>query len=301
MRYGRHLRRSLFATLFSFFFMVVVAIFVPGFRGAKKRANQRACFANQKTLMGAVEMYELDFNTRIGALDRPFLDALQENGYLQSVPSDPGAGEGSWQNYFLVRVSEDSPLTTYGMNWSITCLHHGFIQPPRGTTYADGGMVQLARIGIDPGRTPYAAVPIPGVAPESWLRWQEPLEEGFDLLLWVGALLSLPIFGMSLFALSYFAIAQVYALATEGWYVDASPPGAGVARVDLAAARCPVCADGFGAGTPLASMCPACQTPHHEPCLRYIGHCAVFACSRTELTERRRQEAIDEKARTATG
>lgn len=38
-------------------------LLVPNFKAARQRANIRACFANQKTLAGAVEMYNLDFNT----------------------------------------------------------------------------------------------------------------------------------------------------------------------------------------------------------------------------------------------
>jgi type II secretory pathway pseudopilin PulG len=42
----------------------MAAIAIPNFRAARERANSRACYANQKTISGAVEMYNLDKNTK---------------------------------------------------------------------------------------------------------------------------------------------------------------------------------------------------------------------------------------------
>ena len=47
---------------------VLAAIAVPNFRKARERANQRACYANQKTVAGALEMYNLDNNKSITQL-----------------------------------------------------------------------------------------------------------------------------------------------------------------------------------------------------------------------------------------
>ena len=40
---------------------VVAAIAIPNFQKARSRARKRACFANQRVLLGAVEMYNMDF------------------------------------------------------------------------------------------------------------------------------------------------------------------------------------------------------------------------------------------------
>jgi prepilin-type N-terminal cleavage/methylation domain-containing protein len=96
---------------------VLAAIAVPNFQAARKRANIRACYANQKTIAGAVEMYNLDFNTAIGSLGGIW-DALKTKGYLQSIPNDPGAGGSSNSNYTLTTESGNG----------IVCSVHGPIQ-----------------------------------------------------------------------------------------------------------------------------------------------------------------------------
>lgn len=47
-------------------FQVPMGIAVPNFKCARERANGRACFANQKTLAGAIEMFCLDKNVKLG-------------------------------------------------------------------------------------------------------------------------------------------------------------------------------------------------------------------------------------------
>jgi len=96
---------------------VLAAIAVPNFRAARERANIRACYANQKTIAGAVEMYNLDFNQNLTSI--PWND-LQANGYLQSVPGDPGYGppSNSSENYQLSQGSGDG----------IYCTKHGAIR-----------------------------------------------------------------------------------------------------------------------------------------------------------------------------
>jgi len=80
---------------------VLAAIAVPNFRRARERANQRACYANQKTLAGALEMYNLDNNTCITSFSATTLGSLKVQGYLQSIPQDPGQGQTSSSNYQL--------------------------------------------------------------------------------------------------------------------------------------------------------------------------------------------------------
>ena len=77
-------------------------------------ANTRACYANQKTVVGAIEMYNLDKNTKRTTLDTGFWIALKSGGYLQSIPQDPGQGSGTSGHY---RTTD----TKFGM----TCDVHG--------------------------------------------------------------------------------------------------------------------------------------------------------------------------------
>ena len=92
-------------------------IVMPAGRGPNARANTRACYANQKTIAGAVEMYNLDHNTKRTRLDAAFYNSLRSGGYLQTIPTDPGAGFGSSANYQL----------TQGAN-GVSCIAHGGIQ-----------------------------------------------------------------------------------------------------------------------------------------------------------------------------
>ncbi|MBI4863723.1 MAG: hypothetical protein HY815_26200 [Candidatus Riflebacteria bacterium] len=96
---------------------ILSAIMTPGYKPARARANTRACYANQKTIAGAIEMYNLDRNTRRTVIDQALFRMLKSGGYLQSIPDDPGNGTGSWTSYQY----------TPGGN-GITCLTHGPIR-----------------------------------------------------------------------------------------------------------------------------------------------------------------------------
>lgn len=79
-------------------------------------SRPRACFANQKTIAGAIEMYNLDHNCDVTEITEELLDDLKEEGYLQSIPLDPGFPEDGSTSYFLFTDGR------------ICCLNHGFIQ-----------------------------------------------------------------------------------------------------------------------------------------------------------------------------
>lgn len=93
---------------------VLAAISTPKFSAARPRANTRACYANQKTVVGAIEMYNLDKNTKRTTLDATFFLALKSGGYLQSIPQDPGAGPGSSVNYGLTATGNGIRCTVHG-------------------------------------------------------------------------------------------------------------------------------------------------------------------------------------------
>lgn len=95
----------------------LAAVAVPNFRAARERSNTRACYANQKTVVGAMEMYCVDKTPKRQTIDPEFFRSLQAAGYLRSIPQDPGCGPGSETNY-------KESLTGNG----IICLRHGSIQ-----------------------------------------------------------------------------------------------------------------------------------------------------------------------------
>ena len=96
----------------------LAAIAIPNFKAARERDQvSPGCRANQRTILGAIEMYNLDKNTKRTVLDAGFFEDLKGK-YLQSIPQDPGAGPGSEDHY---------QLTVTG----ITCTKHGPIPSPR--------------------------------------------------------------------------------------------------------------------------------------------------------------------------
>ena len=100
------------------------------------RANAYACWANQKTIAGALEMYNLDMNTSVSKLDGHMFNKLKEHKYLRTIPKDPGYGSDSSCHY---KLSPDG---------DIYCTHHGFIIPPKGTTADTTIREQLKLHGI---------------------------------------------------------------------------------------------------------------------------------------------------------
>lgn len=100
-------------------YAVLLASSVPNFSTGHRRNPARSCFANQKTIAGAVEMYELDFNRTLPQLDDETRRLLVGN-YLQRFPDDPDAGPGSAWHYVLVPESGNR----------VTCIWHGPIQNP---------------------------------------------------------------------------------------------------------------------------------------------------------------------------
>jgi competence protein ComGC len=97
-----------------------IAVMPTPFSRGHQRANVRACYANLKTIAGAVEMYNLDFDAEVKEIDPEFLKTLQTEGYLQQVPKCPENAVIGRRNYYLLpRPSED---------WHVGfCLRHGFI------------------------------------------------------------------------------------------------------------------------------------------------------------------------------
>lgn len=96
---------------------VLAAIAIPNFRTARQKSNQRACYANQKTILGALEMYNLDTGEQITITQGSNLaDKLVKGKYLQSLPKDPGCAAQGEKNY-----NSDAD----GLIW---CTYHGTIE-----------------------------------------------------------------------------------------------------------------------------------------------------------------------------
>ena len=93
---------------------VLAAIAIPNFRQARFKSNQRACYANQKTVLGALEMYNLDTGENMTVSGETELKTLADKKYLQAVPKDPGCK--SEDNYRSDKVG------------NVWCAFHGNIE-----------------------------------------------------------------------------------------------------------------------------------------------------------------------------
>lgn len=65
---------------------IIAAAAIPNFKAARGSAREKACFSNQRVLMGAVEMYNMDHDTMMTTLDIP---VLVKEKYLKSAPVGP--------------------------------------------------------------------------------------------------------------------------------------------------------------------------------------------------------------------
>jgi len=108
---------------------VLAAIAIPNFRQARQKSNQRACYANQKTILGALEMYNLDYGSDFTIGDLSQLTTLAELKYLQGTPSDPGCKDPSKTNY---RSDEQG---------NVWCEYHGNIEGASGVISGGGSVV----------------------------------------------------------------------------------------------------------------------------------------------------------------
>jgi len=69
---------------------ILVAIAIPVFNAAKASAQEKACFANQRTLEGAAQTYQADGNTLVGLT----VADLTGGGYVKTAPTCPTTGAG---------------------------------------------------------------------------------------------------------------------------------------------------------------------------------------------------------------
>jgi competence protein ComGC len=95
---------------------VLAAIAIPNFRKARGVAREKACFANQRVLLGATEMWNMDHPEMQTSLDSEFIQKLAAEGYLRSVPTCPAGGT----------YSSTGDLTT--ADGEIKCSVHGPIK-----------------------------------------------------------------------------------------------------------------------------------------------------------------------------
>jgi len=96
---------------------IIMAIAAPSYKRYEEYALTRACFANQKTISGALANFNLDTSQKRTDIPQVFA-TLQAAGYLQVAPDDPGQGGSTTQS--------DYQFTYAG--FGVKCTVHGTLQ-----------------------------------------------------------------------------------------------------------------------------------------------------------------------------
>ena len=91
---------------------IIAAAAIPNFKAARGSAREKACFSNQRILLGAVEMYNMDNSVMMTTLN---IDALVKGRYLKGVPNGP---EPECEYFSIGDLSKDGV---------IACKRHGSI------------------------------------------------------------------------------------------------------------------------------------------------------------------------------
>jgi type II secretion system protein G len=67
---------------------ILVAIAIPVFNSAKRNAQVKACFANQRTIDGALNSYQAQYG--VFPADATAVTDLVTSSYLKKAPQNPG-------------------------------------------------------------------------------------------------------------------------------------------------------------------------------------------------------------------
>lgn len=275
----------------------LAAVAVPNFGGhGREGANRRACYANQRSLAVAIEMYRLDNNLPELPVSQETASRLVEAGYLQSLPTDPGEGS----EFNLVQISTVNPGGAEEKQ--IACLAHG-VRVSSGEL-GTSAREQFRSLGVtDEDLLSRASTgPLSGLGPtgtRAWINHQTPrvLQGlGFTLVFFTG--ISSAVFAVYLLGLGI----QRLVVPEPAWIhfgdllsrprAEACAPIRRTTRrvreitfVEDAfplipvGARCPVCAEGYaGPGVP-AHSCEGCGTFQHQECFEYTGRCGIYGCA----------------------
>ena len=94
---------------------VLAAIAVPSYRRVRERSQRKACYANLRSIAGALEWYCADKNTDYEIQTDDDFAPLIEGGYLSCTPQCPSKGKGQY--------------TAKGGQHQAVCAFHGTISP----------------------------------------------------------------------------------------------------------------------------------------------------------------------------
>lgn len=101
-------------------FLLMAAIAIPGFRNAGDSAREKACYANMRVILSAIEQYNMDHSAKIDWCDGSTVNDMRNNRYLQTEPQCPLNPRGPGGSIYL-----GSHLKNDGVVW---CPLHGTVE-----------------------------------------------------------------------------------------------------------------------------------------------------------------------------
>lgn len=143
----------------------LAAFATPSFRKAREQARAKACFANQRILLGAIEMYNMDITTMMDpdpVTLKIDIEKLVETNYLKGGISKPEAA----CDY------RGGPASLTGSG-KIFCVCHGYADGEYGKAAEDQFVDACASAGYDPLNFDIEFPPPPpteGSPLEQWVR-----------------------------------------------------------------------------------------------------------------------------------
>lgn len=102
---------------------ILAAIAVPNFRKARQQARQKACQANMRVILGAIEMYNMDNSAGLPALKDD--DVTSDGGTLVSA------------KYLRAPITRPEAACSYTStgdmlsDGQVSCDQHGTIESPK--------------------------------------------------------------------------------------------------------------------------------------------------------------------------
>jgi len=95
---------------------ILAAIAIPNFRKAREQAREKACYANMRVLLGAIEMYNMDTPNMETSMSETIISNLASANYLKGGINKPESG---------CSYGAEGNLTGSG---KIKCAVHGQIE-----------------------------------------------------------------------------------------------------------------------------------------------------------------------------
>ncbi len=97
-------------------FFPLAPLLVPNFRKAREQGREKACYANQRVLLGAIEMYNMDHSVMLTAYNPSVEPLLVQGQYLKTAITKPEQGCA----YYGVNLNDK--------NGGMCCAMHGGVE-----------------------------------------------------------------------------------------------------------------------------------------------------------------------------